>query len=448
MAKIKYHSAEAVKELRTLVQEFKNLNTTVNSAGTAGQVSLSKIESKLFSIQMLSGKTVSALNRLKTSVDKNTSSQTANSKAIEYQLKLANVYNKKIADGTRLNKANTNSVKRKTSAFKALNGNNQLQIKPLKATTGNWTFESNNLQSTGVGSQLRPFNYFDENYQNVIYGTTSIFDIANIEGKDTKIIKVPAFNPKNGLFLFTNFTPFKNENHHFDYSIIMDLYIPKESENKFISLFQTSPTNSNDGDLFISEKGVGIDNEYHGELLTETWYRLGVVVGEYSIKKYINGIFVGEQAISSGRWSVYNTFAGGQDQGFLLFADNDNETAPIFLSSLQLRNYSMNSNEIKQLGDVKSKGIAISNSGIYGLKFENEIKESIVNWDANEIYVYVPSDVKRAIKVSFKLPFGAKSNINSGDVIRFEKSNQQIISVTAQDGISKTDWKVILKIDN
>jgi tape measure domain-containing protein len=120
MAKIKYHSAEAVKELRTLVQEFKNLNTTVNSAGTAGQVSLSKIESKLLSIQMLSGKTVSALNKLTASVDKGTAAQTKNSKAIEYQLKLANVYNKKISEGTKLNKANTKSLKSKTSAFKAL----------------------------------------------------------------------------------------------------------------------------------------------------------------------------------------------------------------------------------------------------------------------------------------------------------------------------------------
>lgn len=120
MAKIKYHSAEAVKELRTLVQEFKNLNTTVNSAGTASQVSLSKIESKLFSIQMLSGKTVTALNRLTTSVDKGTAAQTKNSKAIEYQLKLANVYNKKISESTKLNKTNTKSIKSKTSAFKAL----------------------------------------------------------------------------------------------------------------------------------------------------------------------------------------------------------------------------------------------------------------------------------------------------------------------------------------
>jgi glycerophosphoryl diester phosphodiesterase len=333
------------------------------------------------------------------------------------------------------------------SAFKSLKGNKDLQIKPLKATTGNWTFENDNLQSTGIGSQLRPFNYFEENYQDVIYGTTSSFEIDFIEKKDTKVIKIPAFNPKNGLFIFTNFTPFKNENHHFNYSLIMDLYIPEESENKFISLYQTSPTNSNDGDLFINNKGVGVDNEYHGKFLKETWYRLCIVVSENSIKKYINGSFVGKQSISSGRWSVYNTFAGGQDQGFLLFADNDNETAPLFLSSLQLRNYSMNPNEIKLLGGVKSNGIAISNSGIYDLKFENEIKKSIVNWDLNEIYVYLSDEVKstKDIRVWFKLPFGAKSNVQSGDEIRFKETIEQTISVTAQDGVSRTDWKVILK---
>jgi tape measure domain-containing protein len=120
MAKIKYHSAEAVKELRTLVQEFKNLKTVVSSAGTSSQLSLSKIEGKLFSIQMLSGKTVAALNRLTTSVDKGTLAQTKNSKAIEYQLKLANVYNKKTSQQTRLNKANTKSIKTKTSALRGL----------------------------------------------------------------------------------------------------------------------------------------------------------------------------------------------------------------------------------------------------------------------------------------------------------------------------------------
>lgn len=360
-------------------------------------------------------------------------------------------------DITEINKIKENNVDGvesdlSASAFKALYENKNLEIKPLKATTGNWTFDKNNLQSTGVGSQLRPFNYTDNNYQKVTFGTTSSFNINAIEGKNTSIIKVPAFDPKNGLFLFTNFTPFKNENHHFNYSLLMDLYIPKESENKFISLFQTSPTNSNDGDFFINKKGIGIDNEYHGNLQSETWYRLGIVVSEFSIKKYINGSFVGEQAISSGRWSVYNNFAGGQDQGFLLFADNDNETAPLFLSSLQLRNYAMSKEEIKVLGDVKSNGIAINNTGIYNLKFEGELKESIVNWDAKEIYVYMSKEHNKDsdinLKVSFNLPYGAKSSIKSGDVLRFKENKQQIIKVTAQDGHSKSNWNVILKIEN
>lgn len=333
-----------------------------------------------------------------------------------------------------------------TSAFKALYHDTNLRVEPIKKTTGNWTFEKGSLQSKGVGSQLRPLNYSEENYQNVIYGTTSSFNIKPIDNKSAQIIKVPAFSPKNGLFVFTNFTPFKNENNHFDYSLVMDLYIPKESENKFISLFQTSPTNSNDGDLFINENGVGVSKEYHGKLVKETWYRLAIVVSETAIKKYIDGEFVGEQSISSGRWSVYNTFAGGQDQGFLLFADNDNETAPLFVSAVQLRNYSMNVDEIKLLGSPKSKGISINNSGIYDFKVEKEIKASIVNWDAKEVYVFLSKETRKDLKVSFKLPYGATSTIKSGEIMSFVNTKEPVISVTAEDGTSTTDWKVILKI--
>lgn len=335
-----------------------------------------------------------------------------------------------------------------TSAFKALYHDTNLKVEPIKKTTGNWNFEEGNLNSKGVGSQLRPFNYPEENYQDVSYGTTSSFKIKAINKEIASIIKVPAFTPKNGLFIFTNFTPYKNENNHFDYSLIMDLYIPKESKDKFISLFQTSPTNSNDGDLFINDKGIGVSKEYHGKLKTETWYRVGIVVSENTIKKYIDGKFVGEQSISGGRWSVYNTFAGGQDQGFLLFADDDNETAPLFVSAIQLRNYSMNLNEMKLLGSPKSKGIPINNTGIYDFKVEGEIKQSIVNWDSNEIYVFLSEDKIENIKVSFKLPYGATSSIKSGEIISFVDGKEQIITVTAEDSLSKINWKVILKNKN
>ena len=332
-----------------------------------------------------------------------------------------------------------------TSAMKALCEENEISIGPLKAITGNWAFEKNNLYSTGVGSQLRPLNYKNpEIGQTVTYGTTTSFGIKPISGVQAPVIKVPAFNPNNGLFLFSNFTPGVHENLHYNYTLILDVYLPKESKGKFISLLQTNPENKNDGDFFISPKGLGINNVYHHQLQSETWYRIGIVVSKTAIKKYVNGVYVGENPISNGRWSVYNVFSGGQNQGFLLFADNDNETGELFINAIQLRNYAMNSSEISKLQSPNALGIPISNSGIYGLKFEGELNESIVNWDAKEVYVTFPKNTAISnVKISFKTPYGASSSIKSNDLINLSENRMQLITITAQDGISKTTWKVI-----
>lgn len=332
-----------------------------------------------------------------------------------------------------------------TSAMKALYKKNDLNIGPIKATTGNWTFEENNLSGTGVGSQLRPLNYKTKEVgQTVTHGTTATFGIKPINGDQAPVIKVPAFNPNNGLFLFSNFTPGIYENLHYNYTLILDVYLPKKSEGEFISLLQTNPENKNDGDFFISPKGLGINNLYHGELQPETWYRIGIVASKTAIKKYVNGTYVGENSISNGRWSVYNVFSGGQNQGFLLFSDNDYETSQLFVNAIQLRNYAMSSLEISELKMANALGIPINNSGIYGLKFEGELNESIVNWDAKEVYVKFPRDTPVSnIKISFNIPYGATSSIKSNDFIDLSKNGTQLITVKAQDGISKTTWKVI-----
>jgi len=315
----------------------------------------------------------------------------------------------------------------------------------LKATTGNWSFENKNLESTGIGSQFRYLNYQNKDaIQPIKFGTTSSFGIHSIKNKDVHVIKVPAFNPKNGLFLFTNFTPGINENLHQNYSLLLDIYIPKESENKTISLFQTNSENENDGDFFINSKGIGINNVYHNPLKSETWYRLGIVVSEKKIKKYVNGILVGENSISGGRWKVYNVFSGGQNQGFLLFADDNNETSELYVSAVQLRNYSMNDLEMDRLGGAKSDGIPISNSGIYALKFEGELRESIVNWERKEIYVTFPlkADIS-SVLILFKIPFRAISNIKTGTKLDLRDDQRQEILIVAQDGVSKTTWTII-----
>ena len=331
------------------------------------------------------------------------------------------------------------------TVMKAICDNKELNTEPLKATTGNWNFEQKSLASSGVGSQFRPLDYINkDSTQMVSFGTTKSFGIKNINNKEAAIAKIPAFNPNNGLFLFTNFTPDSNEELHFNYTLIMDIYIPEKSKSSFISLLQTSPINDNDGDFFINFGGLGINNEYHGNLQPETWNRIAVVVSNNAIKKYINGIFVGENSISSGRWSVYNVFSGGQDQGFLLFSDDNNETGELYINAVQLRNYSMGEDEIKNLGNPKVKGIAIGNSGIYNLKFEGESSSSIVNWDTNEIYAFLSSKKDlRGVTVFFDIPYGAKSTTRSGSKFNFERNKSVTIEIVSQDGFSTTKWTIV-----
>ncbi len=330
-----------------------------------------------------------------------------------------------------------------TSAMKAICNNKQLNISAISATTGNWTFNKQNLQSTGVGSQLRPLNYSKTALiQPVTFGTTTSFGIKAIKGFEADIIKVPAFNPQNGLFVFTNFTPGIYEDLHYNYSLILDIYIPKTSEGGYISLLQTNPENTNDADFFISPKGLGVSNVYHKYLQPETWQRIAIVVSKTAIKKYVNGYYVGENKISGGRWSVYNVFSGGQNQGFHLFADNDNETAELFVSAIQLRNYSMSTAEISKLSTANANGIPISNSGIYNLKFEGELKESIVNWDSKEIYVTFPKNKDiSSVKISFEIPYGATSSVKEDGILNLKQSNT--ILIIAQDVVSKTNWTVV-----
>lgn len=332
-----------------------------------------------------------------------------------------------------------------SSIMETLYNKEDIEVSVLKATTGNWTFENENLKSTGIGSQFRYLNYENKDLiQPVKFGKTTTFGISSIKGKEAAVMKVPAFNPKNGLFLFTNFIPGIDENLQGNYSLLMDVYLPKESKGKISSLFQTNPDNKNDGEFFINSKGIGINNVYHNSLKTETWYRLAIVVSNKQIKKYVNGILVGENSISGGRWKVYNVFSGGQNQGFLLFADDDKETSEMYINAVQLRNYSISAVEINRLGASKAEGIPISNSGIYNVKFKGELKKSIVNWDRKEIYVRLPlHTIISSVLISFDIPYGATSSIKTGKRIDLSKNQKKEIEVIAQDGISKTIWTII-----
>jgi hypothetical protein len=141
------------------------------------------------------------------------------------------------------------------------------------------------------------------------------------------------------------------------FTLIMDLMYPEESNGQWRALLQTDPQNSNDGDLFINaSNGLGISGQYQGTITAGTWHRVAVVfdLTAATLKKYIDGALVNTQNLGGSggvdqRWSLQPTA--------LLFADEDNETSPGFVSSIQFRSGLMSDAEIGALGTPTAAGI-------------------------------------------------------------------------------------------
>lgn len=142
-----------------------------------------------------------------------------------------------------------------------------------------------------------------------------------------------------------NLTPSPN-NYVNQYTLAIDFRIP--STGKWYCFFQTSPTNSNDGDCFINPSGnIGVAATGYSAIAIKPneWYRLVVSVKNGSqYKYYIDGQILHSGSIQSvdGRFSL--------DQDLLLFADEDGEDNEIECAEVSVWDVPLNSYEVQSLG--------------------------------------------------------------------------------------------------
>src|SRR5690606_21408112 len=99
---------------------------------------------------------------------------------------------------------------------------------------------------------------------------------------------------------------------------------------------------------------IGINVEYDGQIVPNNWHRVAFAfdLPAGTVAKYIDGELVREQPLDSGvdgRWSLLPSF--------LIFADNDGETATGYINSLQFRDYTMSAEEIGELGFASAEGV-------------------------------------------------------------------------------------------
>lgn len=319
-----------------------------------------------------------------------------------------------------------------------------------KLTTGNWNFQAN-LKANKVGSQLRLLKTaavpLDEQPQ---FASCSILGLPLIEGQNKIIAKIPAYNASNGILVYNNA---RNETLGIlddTYTIIMDILLPSASAGKWVSLIQTSTANANDAELFINPSGaIGIESSYHGYVTPNVWNRLAIVYDGPNnvIKKYINGVYVGKNDIAPGtsRWAIWNSSRAGDEQGFLLFADDDDETAELYISALQLRNYATDSSVVVSLGGPKASGIKMSNANSWHASLDIAFADStILDYEHKTFHFVIPADNNAdSAMLTFNVYDNATSNINTSKYI---STKQPFLwNVTSEDGSQQITWKACVK---
>jgi len=195
----------------------------------------------------------------------------------------------------------------------------------------------------------------------VSFGTASSFGLPALAGGDATVMRFPAFAPDQGLLLEPASSANGGGNYINQYTMIWDVLIPDVSAN-WMSLYNTSATNSNDGDFFIRQDGgIGISGQYHGKVNSGQWHRIAVVLDLVAgtMAKYIDGVHVGTQTASGvdGRWSMYTTAHGIKTY---LLTDEDNETNSGYINSFCFINKALDASTIAGFGGPDADGVGIS----------------------------------------------------------------------------------------
>jgi len=253
---------------------------------------------------------------------------------------------------------------RPSEAYQVFCSNGNGGFFPEKRITAQWDFDQT-LNGT-IGSQLAVIGDKTTAGQTIQFGSTASFHLPSIENSPVNIARIPAFDPQHALQFFSNIAPegipggLDCDN---TYSLIFDLLKPS-GKNLYTAILQTSNNNSDDADLFLSgeKNSFGVLEQYSGSFADSTWVRLALVFDLYreKIDQYLDGNYIGTIKLGNsknGRFCLNNNW-GVQSSNF--FSDDDGETNPLFVSSIQLRNYAMSADEIKWLGKPKAKKIDVN----------------------------------------------------------------------------------------
>lgn len=178
-------------------------------------------------------------------------------------------------------------------------------------------------------------------------------------------------------YTFThNLQPISGEKFINRYSILFDLRVPALSG--FNSIFQANSDNTDDGEIFITEWGIGRGNTGYSTTKIEAgkWYRLIMVIDgnkEYSL--YLDGkkILDGEKQAIDGDFGLRSSI--------YFFRDNDGEERDIDIARISFYNCALQQEDISKIGNLD---IAIKPEILTKPYLQNVSKTGItIMWESN-----------------------------------------------------------------
>src|SRR5687767_12494127 len=194
---------------------------------------------------------------------------------------------------------------------------------------GQWDFNSANLAAPTTGAPLQ-----------FIGGLTGTFETNQINGRPAGVMNLPAPASDQQTLLATfNHVANGGGTNLNQYTILMDVMWPSESDATWRTIFNTSTNNTDDGEIFVNpDNQLGVFNNYALNLPANDWHRLALVYDLSNptnhLTRYLDGDITNaapqllEESGLDSRFSLRG--------GLLFFSDNDGETARVFVNSIQL----------------------------------------------------------------------------------------------------------------
>lgn len=236
---------------------------------------------------------------------------------------------------------------------------------PEEYVLGQWEFDGDLSAATG-----QEIEYLGDTEE------LTEFTMREINGEEAQVMRFPAATPEQGYEVFHGAPPNGGGTRVNHYTLIMDVMYPTGSET-WRALFRNSDLSEPDAEMFISPWGaIGINVQYdppEGVIRSEVWHRVALAfdLTNNIVAKYVDGRLIAEQTLDAGgdgRWAL--------EESFQLFTDDNSETAPGYINSLQFRDYTMSADEIAALGSASAAGITSPGTPPVGTGFNLSIARS------------------------------------------------------------------------